>query len=377
MRRGRTDYRSGIEARVSRKIVRDLKPYVPGTTIDEVQRKYDLERIVKLASNENPLGSSPKAMAALQNVDLLHLYLDDTHGELRERLAAPYGLSADNVVLGHGSNDLVGVLAEAMLESGDEAVMADPSFSLYPLVTTLRGAKPVLVPVRDFTHDPHAMLSAVTARTRVMFVCDPNNPTGTAMSRDAWGALLAGLPDDVLLVVDQAYGEYMDERGVDAVPASIARPNTLVLRTMSKIYGLASLRFGYGFGDAQTIELLNRVRLPFNVSRPAAVGAMGALDDDDFVRRSIAANEAGKTYLHAEFARLGLQMVPTQANFYALAVPVTATRAYQDLLERGVIVRSGDALRMPGYLRITVGTAEENGFLVETIERLLPAWRSL
>lgn len=362
---------------MSRKIVRDLKPYVPGTTIDEVRRKYALERIVKLASNENPLGSSPEAIAALRTVDLLHLYLDDTHGALRERLAAPYGLAADNVVLGHGSNDLVGVVAEAMLEPGDEAVMADPSFSLYPLVTALRGAKPVLVPLRDFTHDPHAMLAAVTSNTRVVFVCDPNNPTGTAMTREAWDTLLEGLRDDVLLVVDQAYGEYMDDRGVDAVPAASGRPNTLVLRTMSKIYGLASLRFGYGFGDAQTIELLNRVRLPFNVSRPAAVGAMAALDDDDFVRRSVAVNEAGKAYLHAEFARLGLQMVPTQANFYALGVPVTATRAYQDLLERGIIVRSGDALRMPGYLRITIGTAQENEFLVGTIERLLPAWRSL
>lgn len=362
---------------MSRKIVRDLKPYVPGTTIDEVRRKYDLERIVKLASNENPLGSSPKAMAALQNVDLLHLYLDDAHVELRERLAARYGLRADNVVLGHGSNDLVGVLAEAMLEPGDEAVMADPSFSLYPLVATLRGATPVLVPLRDFTHDPQALLDAVTRRTRVLFVCDPNNPTGTAMTRDAWDVLLAGLPDDVLLVVDQAYGEYMNEGGVDAVADAAKRPNTIVLRTMSKIYGLASLRFGYGYGDAQTIELLNRVRLPFNVSRPAALGAMAALDDDDFVRRSIAVNEAGKSYLHAQFARMGLPMIATQANFYALGVPVTATRAYQDMLERGVIVRSGDALRMPGYLRITVGTAEENGFLVDTIERLLPDWKAI
>ena len=361
---------------MSRKIVRDLKPYVPGTTIDEVRRKYDLDRIVKLASNENPLGSSPKALAALQNVDLLHLYLDDAHTDLRDRLAKPHGLSADNVVLGHGSNDLVGVLAEAMLEPGDEAVMADPSFSLYPLVTTLRGAKPVLVPLRDFTHDPHAMLAAVTARTRVMFVCDPNNPTGTAMSRDAWDLLFVNLPSDVLLVVDRAYGEYMDENGVDITSAAAERPNTLVLRTMSKIYGLASLRFGYGFGDTQTIELLNRVRLPFNVSRPASVGALGALDDDDFVRRSIAVNEAGKAYLGAEFARLDLQMIPTQANFYALGVPIPATRAYQDLLERGVIVRSGDALRMPGFLRITVGTAEENGFLIETIEKLLPSWRA-
>jgi histidinol-phosphate aminotransferase len=359
---------------MSRSIVRKLAPYVPGTTIEEVRRKLGLERIVKLASNENPLGSSPKAMAALRHIDRLHLYLDDAHIELRERLGAPYGLSAANVVVGHGSNDLVNVVAEMVLEAGDEAIIADPSFLLYPLVTALQGATPVRVLLRDHVHDLDAMLAAITPQTRLMFICDPNNPTGTAIARDAWASFIERLPEDVLLVVDQAYREYMDADGYDAAPLAASRPNTLVLRTMSKIYGLASLRFGYGLGDEETIGWLNRVRLPFNVSRPAALGAAGALDDTEFVACSIAVNEAGKAYLREAFDRLGLTMLHTQANFYALGVPVTATRAYEDLLQRGIIVRSGDALHLPGFVRVTIGTEEENRLLVEALEELLPQW---
>ncbi len=361
---------------MSRPALAKIAPYVPGTSIEEVRRKLGLEHIVKLASNENPLGSSPKALAALGAIDRLHLYFDDSHTELREKIAAPYGLSAENVVLGHGSNEIVNIVAETLLEAGDEAVMAEPSFSLYRLVAALQGAKAVEVPLRGYDHDPDAMLEAITPRTKIVFVCDPNNPTGTALTAAAWERFLARLPERVTLVVDQAYREFMDADGVDAIPLVTRRPNTLVLRTMSKIYGLAGLRFGYGFADAETIGWLNRVRLPFNVSRPAALGAAGALDDAAFVARSIENNERGKTYLAAEYARLGLKMIPTQANFYALVVPGTATRAYDDLLARGIIVRSGDALHMPGHLRITIGTEAENRHLIEAIEASLPQWRS-
>ncbi|MDQ2991826.1 MAG: histidinol-phosphate transaminase [Candidatus Eremiobacteraeota bacterium] len=361
---------------MSRPALAKIAPYVPGTSIEEVRRRLGIEHIIKLASNENPLGSSPKALAALGAIDRLHLYFDDSHTELREKLAAPYGLRAENVVLGHGSNELVNIVAETLLEAGDEAVMAEPSFSLYRLVAALQGARAVEVPLRGYDHDPDAMLEAITPRTKIVFICDPNNPTGTALTAAAWERFLARMPEHVTLVVDQAYREFMDADGVDAVPLVTRRPNTLVLRTMSKIYGLASLRFGYGFADAGTIGWLNRVRLPFNVSRPAALGAAGALDDTEFVARSVETNERGKTFLTAEYARLGLKMVPTQANFYALVVPCTATRAYDDLIARGIIVRSGDALQMPGHLRVTIGTQSENRLLIDAIEALLPQWRS-
>ncbi|HEY9181418.1 MAG TPA: histidinol-phosphate transaminase [Candidatus Baltobacteraceae bacterium] len=361
---------------MSRAAVRKLAPYVPGKTIEEVQRDLGLQRIIKLASNENPLGSSPKAMAALSRIDKLHLYLDDTYPQLKERIAAPYGLHAGNVVLGHGSNELVNIVCETLLEAGDEAVMATPSFSLYKLAAALTGASAVEVPLRDGVHDVEAMLDAITPRTKLVFVCDPNNPTGTALSPQQWQTFVERLPDGITLLVDQAYREYMGEGTLDAVDLVRARPNTIVLRTMSKIYGLASLRFGYGFSDPETIGWLNRVRLPFNISRPAALGAAGALEDEAFVARSIAANLSGKAFVFKQLERLGLHVYQTQANFYAVKVPGSATRAYTDLLHRGIIVRSGDALAMPGRLRITIGAPHENAALIDALEELVPVWRA-
>jgi len=361
---------------MSRTVVRKLTPYQPGTSIEEVKRRYGLARIIKLASNENPLGSSPRAMRALAAIDRLHLYFDDSYSELKERIAQPYGLFSENVILGHGSNELVNIVGETLLEKGDEAVMADPSFSLYRLVTAVQGATPVEVPLRDGVHDFDAMLAAVTDRTKLVFVCDPNNPTGTTVDRESWNAFIRALPEEVTLVVDQAYREYMSPGCVDATLFVKLRPRTIVLRTMSKIYGLASLRFGYGFADAETIGWLNRVRLPFNVSRPAALGAEGALDDAEFLERSVELNNEGKAYLSQQFKRLGLRAYPTQANFFAVEVPTAATRAYDGLLRRGIIVRSGDALHMPGWLRITIGSAEENHALIDAMEDLLPAWEA-
>ncbi|MDQ2871680.1 MAG: histidinol-phosphate transaminase [Candidatus Eremiobacteraeota bacterium] len=361
----------------SRAAVRKLEPYKPGTTIDEVKRDLGLERIVKLASNENPLGSSPKALEALGSIGGLNLYLDDSYPELRSKISATYGLRAENVVLGHGSNELIGIVCQTLLEPGDETVMAAPTFSLYKLATQLQGARAVEIPLdASGTHDLDAMLGAVTERTKLVFICDPNNPTGTAIGREAWMRFARALPERVSLLVDQAYREYMGPAGVDAVDVLRERENTIVLRTMSKIYGLASLRFGYGFGHPQLLEWVHRVRLPFNVSRPAAIGAHAALDDDAFVARSVAVNADGLAFVSREFDRLGLARFATEANFYALAVPGGAAQAYGDLLARGIIVRSGDALAMPGYLRISVGTRAENEALVEAIESLLPAWKA-
>ncbi len=370
------DHGSGLAARMSRPAVRKLAPYVPGKTIEEVQRDLGLERIIKLASNENPLGSSPRAMEALRRIDKLHLYLDDTYPALKEKLAAPYGLRGENVVLGHGSNELVNIACETLLESGDEAVMAAPSFTLYKLVTSLAGGAAVEVPLRDGVHDLEAMLDAVTARTKLMFICDPNNPTGTSISPARWRRFVTRVPERVTLLIDQAYREYMGADTVEAVDLVRERANTIVLRTMSKIYGLASLRFGYGFADAEMAGWLNRVRLPFNISRPAALGAAAALDDESFVAKSLASNVAGKAFVCGQFETLGLHVYPTQANFYAVEVPSGATRAYTDLLHRGIIVRSGDALGMSGRLRITIGSPEENAALLEAFQELLPVWRA-
>ncbi len=354
-----------------------FESYQRATLPEEVRRRFGGGgRIVKLASNENPLGTSPKALEATRAVNGLNLYGDDAYPDIKERLAAAHRMRGENVVVGHGSNEIVKLVAETYLQAGDEAIVAVPSFLLYRLAIGVRAATAVEVPLRDGTTDLEGMLERITPRTKLVFVCDPNNPTGTAVTREAWSAFLQRLPPDVVLVVDQAYREFSSADVVDAIADVARRSRTLVLRTMSKIYGLAALRFGYGFADAETVEMLERIRLPFNVAAPALAGAAAALEDRAFVQRSIANNEAGKRQLFPAFDAMGLHRYPTEANFYALAVPASATRAYEDLLQEGIIVRCGDALRMPGRLRITIGTEEENAILLDAVERLLPSWKT-
>jgi len=362
--------------RLLRSALRAFAPYKPGTSVDEVRRRFGIDRPVKLSQNENPLGSSPRAMAALRELENLSAYVEDDHLALRERLAAPYGLGVESVVLGHGSNELVQLLFHAFVDPGDEVVMGKPTFSLFRKDTDVAGGHAVEVPLHDGVHDLDAMLAAVTERTKLVFVCDPNNPTGTRVERGALFAFARALPAHVLLVLDQAYREFMDADGTDGVEVLRERATTVVLRTASKIYGLAALRFGYGYGSPDIIATLNRVRLPFNVAGPAAAAVLAALDDDDFIARSIESNERGKAQLYAAFERLGVHAFPTAANFIAVATPIPAQTAYEALLERGVIVRSGDGLGLPGYLRVTVGTHAENESFLAAFASLLERWRA-
>ena len=362
--------------RLLRSALRNFAPYKPGTSVDDVRRRFGIADPVKLSQNENPLGSSPKAMAALRAIPSLSTYVEDDHLALRTRLGRPCGLGNEHVVIGHGSNELVQLLFTAFVDPGDEIVIGKPSFSLFKKDADVAGAVTVAVPLRDGVHDLDAMRAAVTEKTKLVFVCDPNNPTGTRVERDALLAFARALPPHVLLVLDQAYREFMDAGGTDGVDVLAVRPLTVVLRTASKIYGLAALRFGYGYGSPDIIAALNRVRLPFNVAGPAAAAVLAALDDDEFFARSIDNNERGKKQLYAAFERLGVHAYPTAANFISVATPVAADVAYAALLERGVIVRSGDGLGMPGYLRVTVGTAEQNAAFIAAFADLLATWRT-
>jgi histidinol-phosphate aminotransferase len=344
-----------------------MKPYTPGTTVSQARAKYGLETFVKLSSNENPLGTSPKAAAALRAMGDLQVYVDDDHRELRGRLAEPYGLSLEHVLVGHGSNDVVRTLFSAFVSAGDEVVMADPTFSLFPKDAVLFGATPVRIPLREGVHDLDAMLAAVTPKTKIVVVVDPNNPTSTRVERDVFERFARALPGGVILVLDQAYREYMPPGSVEGTDYVRTRPATVVLRTHSKLFGLASLRFGYALGDPQLLAYAQRVRLPFNVSRPAAVAALAALDDAEFVRRSLETNALGKAFLYPAFERLGLHAYPSAANFVAVAVPGTATEAYEAMLRRGIVTRSGDALGMSGRLRITIGTPEQNALVIDAL----------
>jgi len=353
-----------------------MNTYVPGESMEQLQRRYGRGAIVKLNANENPLGTSPKARAALRELEDLNFYGDDSYAMVRERLGARLGVPAQQIVLGHGSNELIALAASVFLKAGDRAVMGVPSFSLFRVGAHAQQAVAIEVPLHDGVHDIAAMLETVDKDTKMLFICDPNNPTGTALDASSWETLLAGLSRDVALIVDQAYFEYMDRPRIDARKVIEQHPRTLILRTASKIYGLASLRFGYGFGDSKTIADMNARRVPYNVSKAAVAAALAALDDEDFVQSSLATNASGKIFLSKELQRLGLDVLPSETNFLSVGVPVDATRACEELLQRGIAVRSGDALSMPGRLRITIGTEPQNRALIAALTHLLEGWRA-
>jgi histidinol-phosphate aminotransferase len=361
--------------RLLRRTLREFAPYRAGTSVGAVRERFGIAEPVKLSQNENPLGTSPRALEALRGLEALSDYVEDDHRALRVRLAAAYGLTPENVAIGHGSNELLHIAYSAFVDPGDDVVMARPTFALYRKDADIAGARALEIPLREGVHDLGAMLAALTPATKLVFICDPNNPTGTRLERDALLAFAAALPPHVLLVVDQAYREFMDPGGLDAVELLRRRPATLVLRTASKIYGLAAVRFGYGYSSPEVVAWMNRVRVPFNVARPAAAAVLAALDDTGFILRSLENNERGKAYLYAEFERLGLRAYPSAANFVAVEVPIEAEAAYEALLERGVIVRSGDGLGLPRYLRVSIGTPAENEAFVAALSALLPSWR--
>jgi histidinol-phosphate aminotransferase len=333
--------------------------YQPGKPISHVAREFGLDpaRIDKLASNENPLGPSPKAIeavaAAMREV---HLYPDGSCWDLTGKLAARLGMGRDQLVFGNGSNEVLELVAHAFLGPDTEAVMGTQGFIVYKLSTLLMGGKPVEVPMPGFAHDLAAMRAAVTPRTRVVFVANPNNPTGTANTEAELIAFARSLPEHVLFVLDEAYAEYQ-ERAPDLRPLIAEGRAVLCARTFSKIYGLAGLRVGYGYTRPDIAALLQRAREPFNVNSLAQVAAIAALDDADFVRRSRETNRAGLQQLVAGFRGLGLESVSSEANFIMVGVP-DAAQAFVFLQKRGTIVRPVGGL--PNHVRITVGTAEQN-----------------
>jgi len=354
--------------------VRAIAPYLPGKPISELARELGLkeESIIKLASNENPLGASPKALAAMRaTLDEVARYPDGNGFGLRMALARMYGVAAERIVLGNGSNDVLEMAAHAFLEPGASAIYSQHAFAVYPLATQATGAAGIEVPARDFGHDLDAMGRAVRGDTRVVFVANPNNPTGTWIAADRLHAFLRKLPAHVLLVLDEAYYEYLDP-GLrsDSLGWLEQFPNLVVSRTFSKAYGLAGLRVGFAFAHPQVAGLMNRVRQPFNVSSIAQAAAVAALADQDFVHRSRALNSQGMQVLTNGFKRLGLSWIPSYANFVSFKVQ-KAAEVFQRLLRQGVIVRPIAGYGMPEYLRVTVGTEPENARFLAALEAVL------
>jgi histidinol-phosphate aminotransferase len=351
-----------------------LPVYQPGRPIEEVARELKLSAadIIKVASNENPLGPSPRALAALREMlGQLHLYPDGNAFYLKARLAEKLGVTPAHLILGNGSNEVIEFVGHGLLGPGAEVVVSQFCFAVYPIVTHLFGAKLVTVPAVRYGHDLAAMLGAVTSDTKVMFVANPNNPTGTLVERDALARLIGQLPSHVLLALDEAYVEFLDD-AVDLLPLirSGARPNLLLMRTFSKIYGLAGLRIGYGIGAPETIAALEKIRQPFNINAAAQAAALAALDDVEHMNRTRANNTAGLKRFGSAFQRMGLEYVPSAANFILVRVG-KGQDVFNRMQAMGVIVRPMGGYQLPEWVRISIGTPEENDRCLVALEKAL------
>ncbi len=354
--------------------VRAIAPYQAGKPISELAREYglDAQRIVKLASNENPLGMPESARAAiLGEFAELSRYPDSNGFALKAAIAQRYEVPADWITLGNGSNDVLELAAHALLQPGSSAVYSQYSFAVYALATQETGARAIVVPARELGHDLDAMRAAIADDTRVVFIANPNNPTGTWAPRDEVEAFVASVPPDVVVVLDEAYDEYLEPaQRSDSIRRVSAHPNLIVCRTFSKAYGLAGLRVGFGIAQAQLTDLMNRVRQPFNVSSVAQAAALAVLDDRAFLQRSCELNRAGLQRLQAAFERMGLEYVPSYGNFVLVRVG-DAGRVFEELLRAGVIVRPVGNYGLPEWLRVSVGLPEENEVFLHAFEQAM------
>lgn len=354
--------------------IRAIAPYQPGKPVSELARELGLDEagIVKLASNENPLGVSPRAREAIAAcIDGLARYPDGNGYELKQALARRFGVGMDHIVLGNGSNDVLDLAARAFLTPDADAVYSQHAFAVYPLAVQAIGARGIEVPARAYGHDTEAMTRAVTSKTRIVFIANPNNPTGTFVSAQELEAFVAAIPADVLVVLDEAYNEYLPpDARFDTLQWLRRFPNLVITRTFSKVYGLAGLRVGYAFASPEVADLMNRVREPFNVNSVALAAATAALEDYEFVRRSYELNRTGMQQVTAGLRELGLEFIPSFGNFVTFKVR-DAGEVFQRLLRAGVIVRPVSGYGLPDFLRVSIGLPSENARFLESLEQAI------
>lgn len=349
--------------------VRGIQPYIPGKPIEELERELGISGSIKLASNENPAGPSPRALAAVKNsITDLNRYPDGSGYYLRKRLSEKLSVGEDELILGNGSNQLIDIAVRTFLKAGDNAIMAAPSFVVYSMAVQAVGGNPVRIPLKNYTHDLNAMADSINPETRMIFIANPNNPTGTIIRKDEFDGFMERVPDDLLVVVDEAYFEYVsDPEYASGIRHLRSGKNILVLRTFSKIYGLAGLRMGYGIAKEEIISEMHRIRDPFNTNTLAQKATIEALNDEEHVQRSSALNEEGKKYLYREFSSINIKYVPTEANFIYILTESNSGAIYEKLLRKGIIVRPVG----PNEIRVTIGLPEENRRLIDELRQLM------
>jgi len=358
---------------LARKGILKIESYVPGKSIEEVQKELGTKKWIKLASNENLLGPSAKAIAAIRKeLPSIYLYPEGPCPVLRKALAEKFAISERKVVISNGADNLILMIANAFVDEGDEVVMADPTFSVYTNVTQIMGGKPIKVKLKDFAHDLDGMLKEVSRKTKLIFICNPNNPTGTTVSRKAFNEFLSELPRHVIVVLDEAYGDFAEDalgpNGLDYIKKG---KQLIVLRTFSKVYGLAGLRIGYALARDDLTDCLYQVRDPFPVHRLAQVAAVAALKDEDHAIRSIRLVHDGKRYLYQELDRMGLSYVPSQANFIFIDFGRDAEEVFQALLREGIIIRPGKVWGYPTAARLTIGRMNDNRKFIKALGKIL------
>lgn len=353
--------------------VQALQPYQAGKPTDELERELGIRDIIKLASNENPLGPSPKVVDAIQGaLSDLTRYPDSNGYQLKQTLSDYFGISSDRLTLGNGSNDLLELIARTFLNDKNEAIFSEYAFIVYPLVTRATGAQGIVVPAKHYGHDLQAIAAALTDRTRVIFLANPNNPTGTCFSADAFAAFMQQIPSSVIVVLDEAYTEFAEHSQIpNGLKILADYPNLIVTRTFSKAYGLAALRIGFAAANPDITNLLNRVRQPFNVSSLGQLAAIAALNDEHYLQKTVMLNSQGYAQLTQGLDNLNLSYIPSAANFITLNCKTDAQPIYTALLHQGVIVRPLAVYGLPDHLRVSIGTQSENHQFLAALEKVM------
>ncbi len=352
--------------------VAKLRPYQAGKPVEELQRELGLDNIVKLASNENPLGCSPKVKQAIANFDEYSRYPDGNAYTLKSKLAGIHNVSADQITIGNGSNEILELIARAILTPNHNVIFSEHAFAVYPLVTQAIGAKAITCPAKNWGNDLDGIVQLVNENTRIIFLANPNNPTGTWFSHTDFLNFIKQIPNNVIVVLDEAYFEYADKNDFPkAVECLNEYTNLVISRTFSKAYGLASLRTGYSISHKDVADLLNRVRQPFNSNALALLAAEVALDDQDFIQKSVELNSQGLKQLANTFDSMGLHFIPSMGNFLSVNLQQSGSEVYQELLKRGVIVRPVDNYGMPEFIRVTIGLESENQKFINALTEVL------
>ena len=359
--------------KLARKTITQIKPYKPGKPIEEVKREYKLKKVYKMASNENALGPSPKAMEAIRKgIASINLYPDGNCFYLKKALGAKYKLNTDNLIIGNGSDELIVLALRAFINKGDEVIIANPTFLVYQLAATLADAKVVFVKQKDFRYDLEAIREKITSKTKMIFIANPDNPTGSYVTAAEIAKFIKGLPKDLIVFFDEAYYEFA--AAIKDYPDTlkyIKKGNVIVSRTFSKVYGLGGLRVGWAAASSEVIGYMNQVREPFNVNSLAQTAAVAALSDKSHITKSIKLVETGKNFFYEEFKKMDLFYVPSVANFVLVNVGPGAKEVFNKLLKKGIIVREMSSWGLPNFIRVTVGHSKENKLFIAELRKLL------